>query len=104
MSLPEKQSQSISSEVAGKQTANYRRVMNKNSPIGGLFWKEYIVGMLNQPGCIAMRYYYGRDDEDFPTLILVGVDKDGNDIANGILLEVTPPCPPYCSNNNYLNS
>jgi hypothetical protein len=37
-------------------------------------------------------------------LILVGVDADGNDMADGVLLDEHFLCPPFCNANSPLNS
>lgn len=86
-------------------TANYR----KRSPIGavkgGSFWKEAIEQVINQPGCVSMRYYYAQQDGGTPALVLVGVDKDGKDMTGGFLAEMSRLCPPKCGDEpNALNS
>jgi hypothetical protein len=70
----------------------------------GAFHKDQVAELLNQPGCAALRIYYGRDETGHPTLVLTGVDQVDNDITDGILLEVNWPCPPYCGGSNPLNT
>lgn len=118
----------ISLNDAKKFTSGYRKekaefmtadkMKEKEAKKGGFFAKPDLEDLLNQPGCIGMRYYYGRDDEGKKNLVLCGVDKDGNDILpsedkarmavesrqeQGIMLEKSLPCPPFCSNNVLLN-
>lgn len=50
-----------------------------------------------------MRFYYARDEKGVPTLVLVGVDQDGNDLVKESILEWTFPCPPVCGDPNDLN-
>ena len=61
------------------------------------FHSDQVRALLAQPGCAAMRAYHGRDADDAPTLVLVGVDADGADLVTGTLLEQPFPCPPFCS-------
>lgn len=67
------------------------------------FIKSYFVGIekinliLDQENCIGLRIYNGYNTTDEKTnLVLVGVDKNGNDLVDGIILERLTPCPPYC--------
>ena len=95
---------SISLEDASKLTENYRKTAGTGAVLGGYFSKTVLNKMLTQEGCIGIRYYYGRTDGDKPTLVLVGVDSDGNDITGGDLAEYSVDCPPYCPKENELNS
>jgi hypothetical protein len=85
-------------------TRNFRTNAPESSIKGGMLWKEAIERVINQPGCVALRYYYGMKDSGAPTLVLVGVDSDGKDIVRGVLADQVWPCPPYCDEPNLLNS
>jgi hypothetical protein len=63
---------------------------------GGYFARNIFEKILAQPDCIGIRYYYAALDDGSPTLVLVGVDHSGNDIEQGVIGEVTWPCPPVC--------
>ena len=69
-----------------------------------MFLRQELDELLAQPGCSGMRFYYGRDKGGESSLILVGVDKVGNDLVNGVLLDGHFPCPPICGDGNSLNS
>jgi hypothetical protein len=84
-------------------TANYR-IQTKSPVKGGMFWKEAIERVINQPDVIGMRYYYARQENGTPALVLVGVDTKGNDVYRGVLAEVSWLCPPFCPEVNVLNS
>ncbi|MFA8343130.1 MAG: hypothetical protein ACEPO8_09210 [Rhodothermaceae bacterium] len=138
MKLTGKENHKISLEDARRFTSGYRAEKaefmkmgcseHKEAKKGGFFGKEALMELLNQPGCIGMRYYYGRSDDDMKNLILVGVNEDGNDIllskgekqrppikdkamaihnqdddaaahSEAIILERSVPCPPWCSDN-----
>lgn len=100
MSLPSPKGHRIPLDEAAEQTKRYRDSMSK----GGLFLRAELDDLLAQPGCSALRFYYGRDKDGQDSLILVGVDKEGNDIVNGVLMELHFPCPPICGDGNALNS
>jgi hypothetical protein len=69
-----------------------------------MFPREVYDRLLAQPGCAGIRMYYGLDDQGKSAMVLVGVDKDGNDMVNGELDDVHYPCPPFCDGTNALNS
>ena len=70
----------------------------------GAFHKDQVLELLNQPGCVALRIYHGRDKAGSPTLVLAGIDKADNDLTAGFLLEEQFPCPPFCGTANPLNA
>jgi hypothetical protein len=88
-------------ETAAEWTANYR----KNNPNGikaHFFGMNIINEILAQEGCVGIRSYYALDDSGVQQLIMVGVDKDENDLYEGIIGEKSVICPPYCSTTNPL--
>jgi hypothetical protein len=89
-------------ETAAEWTANYR----KNNPNGikaHFFGMNIIKEILAQEGCVGIRSYYALDDNGVQQLIMVGVDKDENDLYEGIIAEMAIKCPPFCSTKNPLN-
>ena len=70
----------------------------------GAFHMDQVLELLNQPGCVGLRIYHGRDEAGQPTLILTGVDQAADDLTGGTILEFQFPCPPYCSPANPLNT
>ncbi|HEV8195457.1 MAG TPA: hypothetical protein VGP87_02355, partial [Gemmatimonadales bacterium] len=83
MALPDPKSHRISLEEAVAQAKRYRENMTK----GGLYLRKDVDDLLAQPGCAALRFYYGRTPEGRDTVILVGSDEKGSDMTNGVLLE-----------------
>jgi len=95
------------------QTSEYRR-QHRGEKHGGLFSKDVILSILNQPGCVAMRYYFGINTSlppdsataeiRNPTLIICGIDANGDDILReaAIVGEKSWACPPDCSDVNAL--
>jgi hypothetical protein len=104
MPFPEPNSHDISLPEAAEFTRSYRDSVPAGSILGGLFNAEAVQNILRQPGCAGLRYYYGRNTSGKPVLILVGVTAENEDIYNGVLAEMSWPCPDYCSSANPLNS
>lgn len=102
MPLPEKQNQTISVTDAAKLTARYRSNVALGAVKGGAIWKENIEKILNQAGCVALRCYFGGKADNSSVIVFVGVDKNGDDLIDGVLIEDWFPCPPYCSTTNSL--
>ena len=104
MAFTGREDHSITLAEASKLTANFRKKIEPGSIRGGFFGKEAILKILNQDGCVGIRYYYGEKDDGTPVLVLVGVDAEENDLIDGVLAEVSIPCPPFCGTANVLNS
>ncbi len=62
---------------------------------GGTFDRAIIDKILDQPGCVQLRFYYGLDEAGKQTLVVVGVDSAGKDII-GVYGEKIFNCPPIC--------
>jgi hypothetical protein len=58
--------------------------------------------LMTQPGCEGVRTYFALDDTNKLTIVVVGVDANGNDMTNGIILERAHTCPINCPNNSPL--
>jgi hypothetical protein len=69
----------------------------------GLFARNIFEKILAQPGCVGIRYYYAALDDGSPTMVLVGVESNGNDLEQGVIAEMVLPCPPLCGSPNQLN-
>jgi hypothetical protein len=71
--------------------------------------KAYFVGsekidmILNQEGCIGIRIYDGLNSENNDeNRVLVGVDDNGEDMVEGVIVEHLMPCPSHCPNSSSL--
>jgi len=94
----------IGIDQAAELTARYRESVPTGSITGGFFGREALREILDQAGCMGIRYYYGIDEANKPVLVLVGVDDQGDDLHEGKLAELSLPCPNLCSTANKLNS
>ncbi len=58
--------------------------------------------VMTQPGCTGVRTYFALDELNNLTIVVVGVDAQGNDITNGIIMEISYRCPILCHHNSPL--
>ncbi len=53
------------------------------------------------PGVVDVRTYFGINDENSPVLMMVGVDKNGNDMIDDkkglYVYDFSKPCPQFCN-------
>jgi hypothetical protein len=89
---------------ASRWTANYRKTVSADEIIAQFIGKNQLMKILNQKGCVGIRFYYGIADNGLKNIVAVGATSDQNDMINGIILDDALPCKPYCSKANTLNS
>ena len=94
----------ISIDEASELTRNYRMSAGKGAIKGGFFGRAAIEQVLSQEGVVGIRYYYAKEHNGRPVMIMVGVDEFGKDLVDGFLAERSVPCPPFCGGLNPLNS
>ena len=104
MSFTGREEHGITLNEAAELTKDYRNQMAANQILGGFFGKDAFRAILDQSNCVGIRYYYGLNSAGQQVLVLVGVTEDENDLYNGVLAELSVPCPNHCSSNNPLNS
>jgi hypothetical protein len=104
--LPKKDHK-ISKDEARKYTKRFRDKVKRKEPLPPLlplaFHRDGYDRILSQPGCVAIRAYPALHEDGRTTLVLVGVDADGNDLVDGELAQESETCPPFCSDGNILN-
>ena len=95
----------ISFEDAADLTERYRNQMSETDLKGGFFGAEAIQALLDQDGCVGIRFYYGLDANDIQVLVLVGADRDENDLIGDdfLAMDQSIPCPDNCGEANILN-
>jgi hypothetical protein len=94
----------ISIDDASELTRNYRMGAGKGAIKGGFFGRAAIEQVLSQEGVVGIRYYYAKENNGRPVMIMVGVDEFGKDLVDGFIAERSIPCPPFCGGLNPLNS
>jgi hypothetical protein len=77
-------------------TQAYRLAGSSESVLAHYFGKTAIEKALAQPGCVGVRMFYGKHKDGSSTLVIIGVDRSGNDMTSGIALQKAVPCPPAC--------
>ena len=89
----------ISLEEAVQMVARARQ--NPDLEIKGWqFGASIIREILDHPGVTGLRAYVADDGRAKPTLVLVGTDDLGNDVASGTIAELAKPCPPFCDESS----
>lgn len=58
--------------------------------------------LLAQPGVVEVRTYFSLDTNNKLSIVVVGVDAQGEDLTTGILLGNPSPCPYICPLNSPL--
>jgi hypothetical protein len=78
-------------------THNYQNSpISNNQPISFLVERNEILSLLNQPNCNDFRIYMGLNNGNQFSPVVVGVDNDGNDMPNGLILGDFRKCPFSC--------
>jgi len=103
MALPPRDHR-ISLDAAAQLTRRYREGAGKSPQKAGAFHADQVGKLLSQPGCVALRIYYGTDEKGEGAFVLVGMDADDRDMTEGTLLEFQFPCPPFCDDGSELNA
>ena len=101
MAFTGKEASAIAVTTAAQWTARYRTA-NPTGIKGHFFGKDILNSILAQTGCVGIRCYYSLDDKNVQQLILVGADANQNDLYNGIIAEMSAPCPTYCATGSPL--
>lgn len=90
--------------TAASWTANYR-AEHPDEIKAYFLGKNIIQQILNQPGCMGIRIYYGQDTAGVPKLVLVGADANQNNMITGrIVGDRGLPEPPTNGVADILNS
>jgi len=104
MSLDPNKDHSIDLETASKLTKRYREKIQSGATISSAFNKMSISAIMDQPECVGLRMYYAVADNGKDTLVLVGVNEEGDDLYEGKLMEWGGECPPNRASMNPLKS
>ena len=85
----------ISQEDAAQLVSRWRK--GNPGPIHSVSYDRVAIDrILAQKGCEGIRCIQACNEDGSWTLVLAGVDSDGNDIIPGELAEMGKPCPPFC--------
>ncbi len=87
---------------AQRWTADYQKTSQEGELIAGYFGRNIFEKILSQENAMGVRIYKAKHDNGDEVFVLIGVDKKGEDIVNGVVGEGVLPCPPICSKDNIL--
>ena len=104
MSFDGNEGKVVSLEEAAIWTSEYRKSIQLGKTIAHFIGKNKLLELLEQENCVGARIYYGIDENGEKNLVFVGADEKENDLVDGVILEYTKKCPPFCSNKNPLNA
>lgn len=92
---------SITLTQATTWVANYRAA-NPTATKGHFFGCNRLNAILTQTNCVGIKMYHAMDDTGQAQLVLIGVDANGCDLTNGLILDKSVLCPPYCDTKSPL--
>jgi hypothetical protein len=79
-------------------------------PNAETFNADAINAVLQQDGCMGIRFYYGMDNTNKVMLVATGVDREGNDLdlaigqdLNPRLMQTAQRCPFTCPEPSQIN-
>lgn len=101
MSFNGNEAEQITLQEGAEYTARYRAA-NPGAKKGVFFGRTHIDKILAQGDCKGLRFYFANNEDGSPTLVMVGVDSNENDLLS-VIVERAITCPPSCGNSNLLN-
>ncbi|MGH7494916.1 MAG: hypothetical protein ACREOO_21295 [bacterium] len=93
----------ISLNEASQLTARYQENLQSGQPKGGFFGKQAIQSLLDYPGCVGLRFFFGTHKNGERTIVAICVDRFGVDMFYAPMIDLSKPCPPICGLANLLN-
>lgn len=87
----------------GAALTKEHRLRNPTALKARFFGRDILNQILDQEGCMGIRFYYGQDEDGNRQLVIVGADSDENDMTD-LVADLSHPCPDTCSSPNALNS
>ncbi|RYE16519.1 MAG: hypothetical protein EOP51_25635 [Sphingobacteriales bacterium] len=79
---------------AAALTDKYRS-LNPNSTNGHFMGRDILLRLLDQPGCMGIRTYYGIDADGKKQIVMVGADENEADMLD-LIADMSQPCPHRC--------
>lgn len=87
----------------GAAMTKEHRLRNPTALKARFFGKEILNQILEQEGCMGIRFYFGQDEDGVRELVICGADQYEDDMLD-LVADVSAPCPSNCSTPNALNS
>ena len=92
----------ITLNEAVRLTSKYRENSPEGAVLAETFGRDAVAAVLAHPRCAGLKIYYGMKDEGTRVLVLIGVDGEGIDLADGAIAENGFLCPPFCDNSVFI--
>ena len=89
---------SLSREEAAKLVGAFQQAAGKGEHLSTAFNRSAFEKLLGQAGCAGIRIYRALHADATPTLVVVGVDATGKDLAGAesVFIQNGTNCPPFC--------
>ena len=87
----------------GAALTKEHRLRNPTAFKASFFGKDILQQILDQPGCMGIRFYYAQDEDGNRKLVICGADEFEDDMLD-LIADFCVPCPTACSTPNALNS
>ena len=104
MTTTDQMGEFISLQEASEMTARYRATIQPGETIAVAVSNDILTRISNQGSCTGVRMYFAIDENGAKTLVMVGVDEQGNDITEGLVANKLRKSPPWNIQQNELNS
>ena len=93
----------ISLDEAKQMTHAYQNAPQfQGLTVASMIDKEAYQLVIDQPNCVNIRTYFGLNNEEKLTIVIVGVDANGEDMTDGVLVNRGNDCPNMCFINSPL--
>ena len=87
-----------------KEMTNSYQAAFPNEPKCFFVGSDKLQSVIDQDGCVGVRMYRAFDVvRNEQNVVMVGVDANGNDMTDGLLLDRLKPCPQDCDSNSPLS-
>ncbi|MEO8030877.1 MAG: hypothetical protein ABJC74_07790 [Gemmatimonadota bacterium] len=104
MPTPPQRNHRITLEQGIEYTTRFRKAA-PDAIKASLFWSiGGLTELMAQKDCAGLRIYNGLDEAGIAVHVLVAVDREGNDMTAGTILELAWPCPPFCGEISQLQT
>jgi hypothetical protein len=93
----------ISLDEAKSMTHAYQNATQfQGLTVASMIDKDAYQLVMDQTGCVNIRTYFALNSEQKLTIVIVGVDANGADMTDGVLLNMSLLCPVNCPQNSQL--
>jgi len=93
----------ISLDEAKSMTHAYQNAAQfQGLTVASMIDKDAYQLVMDQPGCVNIRTYFALNEAGTLTIVVVGVDDNGDDMTQGVLLDMATNCPIFCATNSEL--